>query len=461
MASTRAKKPAYSDACVGVRAAPWYFGRLPTDGPSDSALSFSRSRRTRTRDHGVGSRRVTIRPPAELHIGLTDGTFYGGDPFPAFAWMRSEAPAYFDEASGVWGITRYADIKEISKDPDTFSNAGGIRPDSDALPMMIDFDAPEHVRRRRLVSEGFTPKRIRESEAGIRSICDAIIDRVCEQGSVDFVTDIAAPLPMIVIGNMLGVAPEDRDALLRWSDDMLKALGSPDPTAMEGAALAAMEYAEYITAVAEQRRRDSQTDDLIGTLVHAEIEGDKLDESSIIYESLLILIGGDETTRHVISGGMYELLTHPDQHALLVAERDRLPLAVEEMLRWVSPIKNMARQTTRDVDLHGMTIAKGQKLLLLYPSANRDERNFAEPERFDITRTPNDHMAFGFGAHFCLGNRLARMELAVMFDRLFERLPDLALATDAEPPKRAANFVSGYETMPVTFTPTAPVGATA
>ena len=399
--------------------------------------------------------------PADLHIGLADGTFYGGDPFPAFAWMRSEAPAYFDESSGVWGITRYADIKEISKDPDTFSNAGGIRPDGDALPMMIETDAPEHVRRRRLVSEGFTPRRIREAEEGIRHICDAIIDRVCERGSADFVHDIAAPLPMIVIGDMLGVAPEDRDTLLRWSDDMLKALGSPDPTAMDRAALAAMEYAEYITAVAAQRRRDSQSDDLIGTLVHAEIEGDRLDESSLIYESLLILIGGDETTRHVISGGMYELLTHPDQFALLAGDRARLPLAVEEMLRWVSPIKNMARTMTRDVDLHGQTLRKGQKLLLLYPSANRDEAVFEDPERFDVTRTPNDHMAFGFGSHFCLGNRLARMELAVMFDRLFERLPDLALVDDGEPPKRAANFVSGYESMPVTFTPTAPVGATA
>ncbi|MGO8872233.1 MAG: cytochrome P450 [Acidimicrobiales bacterium] len=397
--------------------------------------------------------------PADLSIGLTDGTFYGGDPFPAYAWMREHAPAFFDESSGVWGITRYADIKEISKDPDTFSNAGGIRPDSDALPMMIDTDAPEHVRRRRLVSEGFTPRRIRESEAGIREICDAIIDRVCETGSADFVRDIAAPLPMIVIGNMLGVAPEDRDALLRWSDDMLKALGSPDPGAMDRAALAAMEYAEYITGVTEQRRRDGQSDDLIGTLVHAEIDGDRLDESSLIYESLLILIGGDETTRHVISGGMYELLRQPDQAALLAADRSLLPGAVEEMLRWVSPIKNMARQMTRDVEFQGETLRKGQKLLLLYPSANRDERVFTDPERFDITRSPNDHLAFGFGSHFCLGNRLARMELTVMFDRLLDRLPDLALAGDREPPKRAANFVSGYESMPVVFTPTAPVGA--
>ncbi len=400
-------------------------------------------------------------PPAELTIGLADGTFYGGDPFPAFAWMRRHAPAYFDESSGVWGITRYHDIREISKDPDTFSNAGGIRPDGFPLPMMIETDAPEHVRRRRLVSEGFTPGRIKESEAGIRTICDAIIDRVCEAGTADFVNDIAAPLPMIVIGDMLGVAPEDRDDLLRWSDDMLKSLGSPDPGAMDKAATAAMEYAEYITAVAEQRRRDRQSDDLIGTLVHAEIEGNRLDEGSIIYESLLILIGGDETTRHVISGGMYELLQHPDQLKSLTADRTLLPAAVEEMLRWVSPIKNMARTMTRDVDLHGETLRQGQKLLLLYPSANRDERVFDNPEVFDITRTPNDHMAFGFGSHFCLGNRLARMELSVMFDRLLDRLPDLTLAHDRPPPTRAANFVSGYEAMPVVFTPSAPVGVSA
>jgi cytochrome P450 family 142 subfamily A polypeptide 1 len=399
--------------------------------------------------------------PDELTIGLTDGMFYGGDPFPAFAWMRANAPAYFDDVAGVWGITRYADIKEISKDPGTFSNAGGIRPDSDALPMMIDTDAPEHVRRRRLVSEGFTPRRIRESEDGIRTICDSIIDRVCEAGSADFVREIAAPLPMIVIGNMLGVAPEDRDDLLRWSDDMLKSLGSPDPGAMDQAAQAAMEYAEYITAVAEQRKRDNQSEDLIGTLVHAEIEGDRLDEPSVIYESLLILIGGDETTRHVISGGMFELLRHPEQFRMLAADRTLMPGAVEEMLRWVSPIKNMARQMTRDVEFEGETLHKGEKLLLLYPSANRDERVFDQPEQFDITRTPNDHMAFGFGSHFCLGNRLARMELSVMFERLLDRLPDLALEDDAEPPKRAANFVSGYETMPVVFTPTAPVGASA
>ena len=230
---------------------------------------------------------------------------------------------------------------------------------------------------------------------------------------------------------------------------------------MDQAAQAAVEYASYITAVAEQRKRDNQSGDLIGTLVHAEIDGDRLDESSIIYESLLILIGGDETTRHVISGGMYELLRHPDQLRKLAADRSLMQSAVEEMLRWVTPIKNMARRMTRDVEFGGETLHEGQKLLLLYPSANRDERVFDRPDEFDITRSPNDHMAFGFGSHFCLGNRLARMELSVMFDQLLDRLPDIALAEDGEPPKRAANFVSGYESMPVVFTPSAPVGASA
>jgi cytochrome P450 family 142 subfamily A polypeptide 1 len=182
----------------------------------------------------------------------------------------------------------------------------------------------------------------------------------------------------------------------------------------------------------------------------------------VIYESLHILIGGDETTRHVISGGMYELLRQPDQPdqpEALRADRTLMPGAVEEMLRWVSPIKNMARTMTRDVTLHGEVLHQGEKLLLFYPSGNRDEEVFEDPESFDITRTPNDHMAFGFGSHFCLGNRLARMELAVMFDRLFDRLPDLVLSRDEVPPRQEANSVSGFATMPVVFTPAEPVGA--
>jgi cytochrome P450 family 142 subfamily A polypeptide 1 len=201
----------------------------------------------------------------------------------------------------------------------------------------------------------------------------------------------------------------------------------------------------------------------MSVLVHAEVDGDRLDADSLVHESLLILIGGDETTRHVLSGGMFQLLTHPEQWGALREDRRLLPGAVEEMLRWVSPIKNMNRTTTRDVELGGQRMAEGDRVLLVYPSANRDEGVFADPFRFDIRREPNEHVAFGFGPHFCLGNSLARLELQVMVDRLAERLPDLrvadGIADEAQLEWRAANFITGYERLPVTFTATHPVGS--
>jgi cytochrome P450 family 142 subfamily A polypeptide 1 len=239
---------------------------------------------------------------------------------------------------------------------------------------------------------------------------------------------------------------------------MLRSQGSLDESAIMGAAQAFTEYTDYIHPVFEDRRTTRNDSDLVGVLVHAEIDGDSLDDSSLVHESLLILIGGDETTRHVISGGMYALQQNPDQLRRLQADRSLLTTAVEEMLRWVTPIKNMARTATRDVTMGDANIKEGDELLLLYPSANRDEDVFDQPERFDIGREPNPHVAFGFGAHFCLGNQLARLELRTMFDQLLTRLPDLVLATDDPPPRRAANFISGIESLPVTFTPAARVG---
>jgi cytochrome P450 family 142 subfamily A polypeptide 1 len=398
--------------------------------------------------------------PEDLGIDLMSGAFYGREPHDAYAWMRQHAPVYYDEANDLWAAASYAAVKHASVDTESFSNAGGIRPKFPPLPMMIDFDAPEHVRRRRLVSEGFTPRRVRAMEDRLRLVCDSIIDNVCEQGSCDFVKDVAAPLPIIMIGDMLGVAPDDRDELLRWSDDMLKGQGSPDPAGMQRATEAFVGYTQYIHPVIADRRATGSTDDLVGVLCHAEIDGDSLDDDSLVHESLLILIGGDETTRHVISGGMEELLAHPDQRAQLADDPAALmPGAVEEMLRWVSPIKNMTRTATRDVELDGALIREGQELLLLYPSANRDESVFENADVFDITRSPNPHIAFGFGAHFCLGNQLARLELRVMVERVLARLPDLHLAVDRSAlPRRAANFISGIDEMPVAFTPTAPLG---
>jgi cholest-4-en-3-one 26-monooxygenase len=387
------------------------------------------------------------------------GAFFGREPHDAFAWMRANAPVYYDEANDLWAAASYAAVKQASVDTDSFSNAGGIRPKFPPLPMMIDFDAPEHVRRRRLVSEGFTPKRVRAMEDKLRVVCDSLIDTVCEEGSCDFVRQIAAPLPIIMIGDMLGVVPDDRDDLLRWSDDMLKGQGSPDPAAMTNAANAFVEYSAYIHPVFDDRRASANSDDLVGVLCHAEIDGDSLDDDSLVHETLLILIGGDETTRHVISGGVEELLAHPGQVAMLTADPGLMPGAVEEMLRWVTPIKNMARVATRDVELSGARIAAGQELLLLYPSANRDEAVFDHADTFDITRSPNPHVAFGFGAHFCLGNQLARLELRVMVERVLARLPDLRLAAERGAlVRREANFISGLEAMPVVFTPSTPVG---
>lgn len=393
-------------------------------------------------------------------INLVSGAFWGRNPHEELTWLRANAPIYFDESCGVWGIATHAPLKEASKMSEEFSNAQGIRPDSPGMPMMIDMDDPEHWKRRKLLNKGFTPKRVRAQKDYLRRVCDEIIDEVCEKGECDFVWDIAAKLPLIVIGDSLGFAPEDRAELLKWSDDMLRGLtGMDDDNSMIAAAMAFEGYNEYAGRVADDRQ-ECPRDDLMSILVHGELDGDKLDRDSILQESLLVLIGGDETTRHVISGGAFQLLTERRRWETLRADPSGVATAVEEMLRWVTPIKNMNRTVTRDLEFHGAQLHSGDKVLLLYPSANRDETVFDDPFTFDITRDPNDHVAFGgYGAHYCLGNSLARLELVVMFERLLERLGDLELVHAEEPAYRAANFVSGYETLPVKFTPTAPVGA--
>ncbi|MEO3783673.1 cytochrome P450 [Actinocorallia sp. B10E7] len=391
--------------------------------------------------------------PVNDAINLVSGEFWGRNPHDEFRWMRQNAPVYWDPHGGVWGISKHADLRLVSRTPEVFSSAQGIRADNPAMPMMIDMDDPEHKMRRKLISSGFTPRRVADQEHYLRRICDEIIDEVCERGECDFVSDVAAMLPLIVIGDALGFRPEDRGMLLEWSDDMLRALtGGDNPELMVKAAEAFGGFNEYAGKAIEERRT-CPMDDLLSVLVHAEVDGDRLDHDSLLQESLLILIGGDETTRHVISGGMYQLCLHPGQRRLLLDDPGLIPTAVEEMLRWVSPIKNMNRTATRDFELRGQTIKEGDKVLLLYPSANRDEEVFTDPDRFDVTRTPNDHLAFGNGPHFCLGNSLARLELKVMFERLLERLPDIEPVDDAEPSHRPANFVSGYESLKVRFTP--------
>jgi cytochrome P450 family 142 subfamily A polypeptide 1 len=386
-------------------------------------------------------------------IDLLDGHFYARDAHPAFTWMRSNAPLYWDERNELWGVSRHADILAFSKNPGTFCSRFSSRPDAPPIPSMINLDDPLHKRRRNLVNRGFTPRRVANHEPKIRRICSDLIDAVAEKGRCDFVHDIAAPLPMIVIGDLLGVEPKDRDRLLRWSDDLiLGTSSSATPEATAAAGKAAGEYFEYARRVIADRRAKPPQEDLMSVLVHAEIDGEKLDDEELLQESLLILVGGDETTRHVITGGMNQLIQHPDERRKLVEDPDKIPVAVEEMLRWVTPIQNMNRTVTRDVEVHGQKLRKGDKVLLLYPSGNRDESVFDEPFRFDVERAPNDHVAFGgYGAHFCLGAPLARLELRVMFQELMRRLPDLELASDDPLPLRPSNFIIGIEQMPVVF----------
>ncbi len=384
-------------------------------------------------------------------VDLLSGEFYAGDPYPTFAWMRHEAPLYLDEANHIWGLTRYEDVRAAGQDPKRFSSASGSRPGV-ALPYMIDMDGAEHRRRRRLVNTVFTPEAVRLRTDRIRDVCDQVIDSVCERGECDLVTDIAAPLPLAMIADMLGFAESDWKRLLDWSDTMLMSQGSDDPDALVKATTAFVEWDAFVKDHIEERRRNGTTDDLLGMLVNGSDE-QPLDDDSLVHEALLILVGGDETTRHVISGGMEALLSRPEQYRELAENDALLHSTVEEMLRWVSPIKNMNRTATVDVELHGRTIPAGDKVLLLYPSANRDETVFSDPEVFDIRRQPNDHLAFGFGAHLCLGQRLARAELVSMVDRLLDRLPDMALVPDSAGPLRVSNFIVGFEHLPVQFTP--------
>lgn len=386
-------------------------------------------------------------------IRLLDGDWYAGDPHPAFRWMREHAPVHRDESAGVWGVATYDGVLAVSKDPDTFCSRMSSRPDAAPLPSMINMDDPQHRRRRGLVNKGLTPRRVLEHEPKVRAICHELLDAIAERGACDFVRDVAAPLPMIVIGDLLGVEPEDRDMLLRWSDDFIAATSATAPPEVQVRAMHAFgEYADYSRRVVADRRARPR-DDMMSVLVHAEIEGQRLDDENIMQEGLLILVGGDETTRHVITGGMEALVRNPDERRKLAANPALVPNAVEEMLRWVTPIQNMNRTATRDVELGGARVREGDKLLLLYPSANRDERAFPRADEFHVDRDPNDHVAFGHGVHFCLGASLARLELRVMFETLLARLPDLTLASEAPLRRRPSNFVVGIEEMPVVFTP--------
>lgn len=381
--------------------------------------------------------------------GLVDRTLYAGDPHAFFTRLRAEEPVYCDD-HGVWTLTRHEDVRAAERQPALFSSAGGSRPNTEPQPSMIDSDDPWHAAQRRLVAQGFTQRQMAAYEHHVVEVARRLVDAIVDRGSCDIVTDIAKPLPMTLIGEMLGVDPADHDALQRWSDLMVSgADGAHHRTA--DTMNAAFEYYDYITGVIAERR-EHPTDDLVSTLIHSEIGGESMRDEQIIGNALLLLVGGNETTRNVIAGGVHALVSNPDQLALARQSLDDVTGLVEESLRWVTPIVNMNRRTTADTVVRDISIPAGAQVLMAYISANRDEAVFADPFRFDIGRSPNPHIAFGFGPHLCLGAALARLELRVIFTELLSRLDDLCLADpDFQPQYTPSTFVRGITSLPVTF----------
>jgi cholest-4-en-3-one 26-monooxygenase len=382
---------------------------------------------------------------------LLKGSFYAGDPDPVYAWLRANQPAYWDDANQLWGMSRYSDIVAIEKDPVLWTSTGGYRPGIPSDPSMIGLDDPVHAARRKLVSRRFTPKAVTTETDHVRRIVTELIDRVAGAGRADAVADLAAPLPARVIGHLLGFGEERWQDMKRWSETTIVSGGGPRYLT-DDAVLAAGEFAGEAIALAEERR-SCPAHDVMSVWAHAELDGSLMPLDHVASEALLLLDGGAETTRTVIANTIDTLIQHPDQLQKLRADPALLQGAVEEFIRWTTPILNMCRTATRDTKIGGETIRRGQQVLLMYSSANRDESVFDRPDEFDVTRPSNPHIAFGFGSHFCLGASLARLEIRTMFEELLRRFDDLAWADDIGPRRLENAFVRGITELPITFRP--------
>jgi cholest-4-en-3-one 26-monooxygenase len=397
------------------------------------------------------------------HVDLfSPDTYADTMPHDYFTRLRRESPIVHvaePGGPGYWALMKYADVVQVSSDNTLFSSwTGGtnipdLPPDGLAMvrTIMLNMDPPAHTKYRRLVSTGFTPKQINALEPHVRQITRRIVDAIAKRGECDFVTDVAAELPLAVIAEMLGVPEEDHHRLFDWSNRLI---GFDDPefnTSAEDGQVAATEMFMYGHQLALERRAHPR-DDIVSTLMAAEVDGESLTEADFDGFFILLSVAGNETTRNLISGAMLALIEHPEQRQRLIDDLSLMPLAVEEFLRWVSPLIYFRRTATAETAVGGQAIRAGEKVVMYYPSANRDEDVFERATEFDVGRSPNPHMAFGGGGpHFCLGASLARLEIRCMFEELLTRLPDIELS---EPVQRLrSNFINGIKHMPVRFTP--------
>jgi cholest-4-en-3-one 26-monooxygenase len=402
-------------------------------------------------------------------VDLSDSRSYvAGVPHAWLAHLRRTDPVHWQDepgGPGFWAVTRYDDCVTVNRDYERFSSAARgtmpfEMPDEDVAQqqlMMLNMDPPLHTRYRRLVNKGFTPRMVRDLEESIHRATDDIIDQVVEKGEADFVTDISAELPLQVIAELLGVPREDRHKMFEWSNRMV---GNEDPEYQlqaEMALTSAMELYAYAAQLFGQKRIDPH-EDLMSVLTTVEVEGEQLSEMELELFFLLLTVAGNETTRNLMSGAMHAFFQHPEQWQRLRADRSLLPTAVDEMLRFVTPVMNFRRTAMCDLTLSDTEIKEGDKVVFFHASANRDEEVFSEPDAFDVGRNPNPHIAFGGGGpHFCLGANLARMEIRVMYEHLLDRLPDIH--QDGEVQRLQSQFINGVKHLPVAFNPASRVGA--
>jgi cholest-4-en-3-one 26-monooxygenase len=407
------------------------------------------------------------RPRCPVSIDLIDpDTFAEGLPLEQFATMRESAPVFWHDQKGAWGdgfwvVTRHADVQEVSRTPEVFSSyergallhTGEAQDEDQALEMtrmlMLNMDPPEHSQYRNIVQRAFTPRVIKALEPRLEEFAKDIVDRAIAKKEGDFVKDVAAELPLLAICELLGVPAEDRGIIFDLSNRLI---GFDDPefrTSPDDAQIASAEMYMYADGIAEARRA-CPADDIASKLLAAEVDGGALTQEQFDTFFLLLSVAGNETTRNAISHGMQAFFDNPDQWELFKKERP-LDTAVEEIIRWGTPVMQFQRTALSDYELGGQTIRKGDRVAIYYSAANRDETALAEPDRFDVTRADNEHIAFGGGGpHFCLGANLARAEIRIMFDVIADRMPDIR---PLGPPRTLRSmFINGIKEIPVKYT---------
>lgn len=393
-------------------------------------------------------------------LDILDGNFYVDDPHPRYEWLRANSPVHWDDINELWVVTRYDDIVAIESNKSVFINsgqeAGGYRPNMAADPAIIGLDDPLHTARRNLVSRRFTPRGVTRWEDHIVATVDELIDAAVGRDDVEVISELAAPLPARMIGLLLGFPAEMWPKLKHWSETTIALGGGPRYMSEEGIG-AAMEFAGASAELYEAKKA-CPADDVMSRWIdveeerNGEVGGAPFGLDEIISDCLLLLDGGAETTRTVIARTILELADRPDQWALLKGGAD-MAVATEEFIRWVTPVHNFCRSAVSDIEVGGQTIRAGQQVLLCYASANRDDAHFSEPNRFDVERTPNHHVSFGFGTHFCLGAALARLEISTFFSHLVDKVERIERRTDLPHVEMPNAFVFGLAEAHVSLTP--------